>query len=444
EQLSYTCAQIGSRTVTLTVGDASGNTASCTSTVTISDNTPPVISQCPPGVTVNDCNALVTDLTSGLTATDNCTNIASIIQVPPAGSGLNLLGTGNTITFTVTDQSGNTATCTNVVTVDDTVPPQFTACPANITASNQPGTCGAQVMITTPVATDNCGTATVVRTGGLAENAVFPVGTTVQIYRATDLGMNTSVCSFSVTISDTQAPVAVCSSPLVALNAQGTGSLLPAALNNGSSDNCTASGQLVFTSNGNLSFTCANIGTNTVTLTVTDAAGNTATCTSVITVADLTAPVAVCGNLTRSLSGSSITVNASELNNGSSDNCTPAANLVFSGTGLTFGCANLGANTVTLSVTDAMGNTGTCTAVITVTDNTVPTAICKNLTVSLDASGMVSVAGTSLNNSSLDNCTAANMLQFTPVSTIFGCQQIGTNTVVLTVTDASGNSATCS
>ncbi|MFM8489565.1 MAG: HYR domain-containing protein, partial [Bacteroidota bacterium] len=107
EQLSYTCTQIGSRTVTLTVGDASGNTASCTSTVTISDNTPPVISQCPPGVTVNDCNALVTDLTSGLTATDNCTNIASIIQVPPAGSGLNLLGTGNTITFTVTDQSGN-------------------------------------------------------------------------------------------------------------------------------------------------------------------------------------------------------------------------------------------------------------------------------------------------------------------------------------------------
>ncbi|MFM8373202.1 MAG: hypothetical protein ACKOCO_12535, partial [Bacteroidota bacterium] len=175
-----------------------------------------------------------------------------------------------------------------------------------------------------------------------------------------------------------------------------------------------------------------------------DAAGNTATCTSVITVADLMAPVALCGNLTRSLSGSSITVNASELNNGSSDNCTPAANLVFSGTGLTFGCANLGANTVTLSVTDAMGNTGTCTAVITVTDNTAPTAICKNLTVSLDASGMVSVAGTSLNNSSLDNCTAANMLQFTPASTIFGCQQIGTNTVVLTVTDGSGNSATCS
>ncbi|MFN5238697.1 MAG: HYR domain-containing protein [Bacteroidota bacterium] len=193
-----------------------------------------------------------------------------------------------------------------------------------------------------------------------------------------------------------------------------------------------------------MSFSCADIGISTATLAVTDAAGNTATCTSVITIADQLPPVAVCRNLTQSLSGSSVSVNAQELNNGSSDNCTLAANLVFSGTGLTFDCANLGANTVTLNVTDALGNTGTCTSVITIEDKTAPTATCKNLTVALDGSGMVSVAGTALNNNSSDNCTTAGTLSFLPVSTSFGCQQIGANTIVLTVTDGSGNTATCS
>ena len=46
---------------------------------------------------------------------------------------------------------------------------------------------------------------------------------------------------------------------------------------------------------------------------------------------------------------------------------------------------DVGANTVTLTVTDNNGNVSTCTATITVEDNIDPTAICQNLTVQLDA-----------------------------------------------------------
>ena len=52
-----------------------------------------------------------------------------------------------------------------------------------------------------------------------------------------------------------------------------------------------------------------------------------------------------------------------------------------------FTCANVGANTVTLTVVDVNGNISTCTSTITVQDNINPTAICQNLTVQLDANG---------------------------------------------------------
>jgi hypothetical protein len=46
---------------------------------------------------------------------------------------------------------------------------------------------------------------------------------------------------------------------------------------------------------------------------------------------------------------------------------------------------------VTLTVTDANGNTSTCDATVTVEDNIAPTAICQNITVQLDATGNVTI-----------------------------------------------------
>jgi uncharacterized repeat protein (TIGR01451 family) len=108
---------VGSTTVTWTATDAAGNSSTATQTVTVIDNTPPVIS-CPANVTVY--LPLHTTATSmavsypAATATDNC-GVASIGYSIPSGSVFNV---GTTpVTATATDVHGNTASCAFTVTV---------------------------------------------------------------------------------------------------------------------------------------------------------------------------------------------------------------------------------------------------------------------------------------------------------------------------------------
>ncbi len=53
----------------------------------------------------------------------------------------------------------------------------------------------------------------------------------------------------------------------------------------------------------------------------------------------------------------------------------------------TFDCSNVGANQVTLTVTDIHGNTATCVASVTVLDNTAPIAVCQDITLELGDDG---------------------------------------------------------
>ena len=88
-------------------------------------------------------------------------------------------------------------------------------------------------------------------------------------------------------LSDNTAPTAACQSAVVQLDGAGTGSLVAADVFDAanSSDNCgTVNPQSV--SPG--SFTCADVGTRSVTLTVNDGNGNTATCMATVTVEDPT------------------------------------------------------------------------------------------------------------------------------------------------------------
>jgi hypothetical protein len=69
------------------------------------------------------------------------------------------LGT-TTVTYRATDASGNTADCSFTVTVTenaDNEDPVISDCPANISVSNDAGSCGAIVNWTVPTATDNSG-----------------------------------------------------------------------------------------------------------------------------------------------------------------------------------------------------------------------------------------------------------------------------------------------
>ena len=152
-------------------------------------------------------------------------------------------------------------------------------------------------------------------------------------------------------------------------------------------------------------------------------------------------PVAKCKDHTVYLdaSGNAI-ITPVNINNGSSDVETVNANLLLSLDKNSFDCSNLGANTVTLTVEDEAGNKSTCSSTVTVVDDLNPTAQCKNITVQLNASGNASITGADVDNGSTDNCAISSM---SVNKSNFSNADVGTNTVILTVSDASGNSSTC-
>jgi hypothetical protein len=135
-------------------------------------------------------------------------------------------------------------------------------------------------------------------------------------------------------------------------------------IDNGSNDNCSS----VTLVASKTSFACSDIGTNNVKLTVTDAAGLTSTANAVVTIADVTNPVAIAKNITVTLDPTGhATITGADIDNGSHDNCS-ISTLAASKT--SFGCPDLGVMTVTLTVTDGSGNSATAASTVTVVEGT--------------------------------------------------------------------------
>jgi hypothetical protein len=153
--------------------------------------------------------------------------------------------------------------------------------------------CGAVVteaQLGTATATDNAGTVSINRSGVPAGNN-FPVGTTTITYTATDDAGNSSTATQSVTVIDNTAPTTTAPAPTSA-NADGTGrATIPNVVaGTTASDNC---GPVTVTQSP-LAGTVVGVGAYTITITATDAAGNTSTATTTFTVIN--------GRLTFSLS----------------------------------------------------------------------------------------------------------------------------------------------
>jgi hypothetical protein len=137
-------------------------------------------------------------------------------------------------------------------------------------------------------------------------------------------------------------------------------------------DNCSTGLQATFTDvavNGS----CPGSKIITRTWHLADNCGNAAVDqVQTITVTDNTAPTVTTQPVTITLVNGSASTTASGVNNGSTDNCTSQSNLQMSLSKTTFSCSDIGSNTVTLTVTDACGNTATGTATVTVVGS-VPT-----------------------------------------------------------------------
>lgn len=109
---------LGTTTVTCTASDTSGNVATCSFPVVVTDATPPTLT-CPANVTltatqVNGCTPGATANYAAPSGADNCTG-ASVVCVPASGSFFPVGVT--TVTCTASDAAGNVATCAFTVVV---------------------------------------------------------------------------------------------------------------------------------------------------------------------------------------------------------------------------------------------------------------------------------------------------------------------------------------
>jgi uncharacterized repeat protein (TIGR01451 family) len=116
---------VGQTIITYTANDGHGHTKSAFQTVTVIDNTPPVLSV-PANITVNapanSCSAMVNPGTA--TATDNCgsTTVTGTRSDSQPLSAPYPVGT-TTITWKATDSHSNVSTGTQTITVKDVTPP---------------------------------------------------------------------------------------------------------------------------------------------------------------------------------------------------------------------------------------------------------------------------------------------------------------------------------
>ncbi|MDX2362007.1 MAG: HYR domain-containing protein [Crocinitomicaceae bacterium] len=422
----------GGTVVTLTVTDANSNTSNCNFNAIGIDNTNPTI-VCPADQNVSfdaTCNYTLLDYTGLATAADNCNPAPAVTQSPVAGT---VISATTTITLTVDDGSGNTANCTfDVIPADNTNP--TISCPADQNVAVN-ASCQFILGDYTGMATvaDNCDASPVLTQSPLAGTTI--TGATVVTLTATDAGSNTANCNFNVIGVDAVAPTAVCQNINAYLDGAGNVTIVAGDIDGGSTDNCGS----VTLSASQTAFTCANIGANSVTLTVTDVSTNSSNCIAVVTILDTVSPVTSCpGNQTENPDPScNFTLPDYTSLVSATDNCnaspavtqSPVAGTVISGT-----------TTITMTSDDGNGNTSSCTFNVILNDATPPTAVCQNINAYLDGAGNVTITAGDLDGGSTDNCSG---LTFSASQTAFTCANIGTNNVTLTVTDGNSNSANC-
>ncbi len=432
---AFDCSNIGDNTVNLSVSDNNGNSASCSATVTVQDILPPTM-VCQDITIQLDENGAASitpqDVDGG--STDNCDSLA-LTMVDPNTFDCSNIG-ANTVTLTGADESGNTNTCSAQVTVQDTVPP--VAVCQDITL--QLGAGGSLLLAPSQVdggSTDNCGDVNLDNVSQTIFNC-DNIGDNTAILNISDNNGNTASCEAIVTIQDSLPPTPVCQDVTLYLDENGDGAIIPEDIDGGSTDNCS---DVTLVNVEPSTFDCSTLGDNTVTLTIEDAQGNSASCSSTVTVLDTISPDMVCiPTLTVQVGPlNNVTILPSDLDGGSTDNCGSVT--LVSAEPSTFNCDNIGPNVVVLLGQDASGNTGECVAIVNVQDTTPPTPVCQDITVELDSMGNVSIMPIDVEGGSFDNCDTITPLSVSPSD--FTCDDIGTVQVVYTVSDESGNTANC-
>jgi len=349
--------------VTWSVTDNAGNTQTCSFTITINDITPPTFTLCPTSLSFNSasntCSANVAYDTP--TASDVCGPSAVTFVSGILPNTVAAVGSYPTV-WSASDSSGNTATCEFTITIIDRSLPVIT-CPSNINAFVDSGACGAIVNYPSATASDDCGTPTITRTAGPASGSFFQVATTTIQLQAYD-GVNTKICSFTVTVVDNINPTIVCNQPAPkGTDAGACGAIVNFAPAVGS-DNCP---KTVARTSGLAPGSLFPVGRSATVYTVTDVSGNYASCSTFTEVSDDDIPLITCKPVSVTLDATNNfrkVLVESDVVASKSDNCA-----IFS-TSLSLTVIDFFTNrptTTTATVVDRYGLRNQCTSPVTVT-----------------------------------------------------------------------------
>jgi hypothetical protein len=184
-------------------------------------------------------------------------------------------------------------------------------------------------------------------------------------------------------------------------------------------------------------------GTHVVTITVTDSAGNEASCKITIRVRDTNPPVVRCpdGIITLPADRECFAI-LPGLNLNVWDDCTPDDQLIITqhppaGTALP-----PGNHTVIVTVTDAAGNQTVCEVKVRVRDTTPPVVVCPG---SLMVEGCEGRIPNLIPEATItDNCDRDDQLLITQTPAPGTVVGPGTHTITITAVDSSGNVGSCS
>ena len=330
---SFTCADLGTNAVILTIADAAGNSAACGATVTVLDTISPV------APTLSNVTGQCSATATAPTTLDNCAGPL----VASTSDPLTYSSEGTyTITWTFNDGNGNTTNVTQNVIVDD-----ITA-PVTPTLSDLTGECS--VTATAPTTTDNCaGTVTGTTTDPLTYNAE---GTYIITWTFDDGNGNSTTATQNVIVDDVTAPV----TPTLADITEECSATITAPT---TTDNCV--GTVTGTTTDPLVYNAQ--GTYTITWTFDDGNGNATTATQNVIVDDVTAPVTP--TLVNVTAECSVTVSA--------PTTTDACSGTITGTTtdpLTYNAQ--GSYTITWTFNDGNGNTTTASQNVIIDDVTAP------------------------------------------------------------------------
>jgi len=327
-----------------TVTDAGGRTASCTQTITVVNSNPFNATGIiwPLDYTTYQCNPVLepTDLPVGYdvpTVTEDACDLVAVThtdQLLPISMPACFKILRKWIVIDWCQYNPNMPNSpgywehTQVLKVMDNTPPVI-ACPGDITVQSLDATCGYGAVAVPALTATDCATnliwtvkidfnsnGSVDQTGSSPNlSGNYPFGVHTVTVTVEDKCGNISTCNFSITVVDGKKPTPVCvnglSVELMPMNGGGMVQLTPTMFNAGSFDNCTSAQNLDFEIVPAV-FDCNNVGTNVVTMYVTDQAGNTDYCETYVIIQD---NMVVCPSpLTASVNGNIATPTGDGMN----------------------------------------------------------------------------------------------------------------------------------